>query len=231
MRSGQKKFPTHLLRSQQWHLLALVVLLALTGWYVRHDPAVLRGALWGVGTPAWLVTALLVPVVHQLYVLLVWRLELYHGRITALFGERGFLYYKAGFSLLFVLRPVSILLLAVANAGTLHLDPRLAWGLSLLLLIPTVFLFVSVKKYFGMDRAYGLDHFRPDEARRMPFVREGIFRLTPNAMYFFGFLVLWIPGLLLSSRAALLAALFSHLYIWVHYFFTERPDMKVIYGK
>ena len=86
MRSGQKKFPTHLLRSQQWHLLALVVLLALTGWYVRHDPAVLRGALW-------------------------------------------------------------------------------------------------------------------------------------------------ISGLLLSSRAALLAALFSHLCTRIHCFFTERPDMKVIYGK
>jgi len=24
-------------------------------------------------------------------------------------------------------------------------------------------------------------------------------------------------------------ALFSHLYIWVHYYFTERPDMKIIY--
>ena len=29
---------------------------------------------------------------------------------------------------------------------------------------------------------------------------------------------------------ALVVALFSHAYIWVHYFCTDRPDMKLIYG-
>jgi len=45
-----------------------------------------------------------------------------------------------------------------------------------------------------------------------------------------GLLILWIPGLVFASRAALLAALFHHLYIWVHYFTTEKPDLKRIYG-
>jgi len=49
-------------------------------------------------------------------------------------------------------------------------------------------------------------------------------------MYIFGFFILWIPGLLLLSKAALLVALFNHIYIWVHYYFTELPDIKVIYG-
>jgi len=36
---------------------------------------------------------------------------------------------------------------------------------------------------------------------------------------------------LLRSEAALVAALFNHLYIWVHFYFTELPDMKFIYGE
>ena len=32
-----------------------------------------------------------------------------------------------------------------------------------------------------------------------------------------------------ASVAALAVALFNHLYIWVHYFATERPDMQRIY--
>ena len=50
-------------------------------------------------------------------------------------------------------------------------------------------------------------------------------------MYKFVFLFLWVPGVLLQSKAALLAALFQHIYIWVHYYFTELPDIKIIYEK
>ena len=48
-------------------------------------------------------------------------------------------------------------------------------------------------------------------------------------MYTFGFLAAWIPGFMWLSSAALLSALFSHLYIWVHYYCTELPDMQHIY--
>ena len=53
---------------------------------------------------------------------------------------------------------------------------------------------------------------------------------TSNGMYVFGFFLIWFPGLWYASLAALAAALFSHLYIWVHYYCTERPDMLRIYG-
>ncbi len=61
-------------------------------------------------------------------------------------------------------------------------------------------------------------------------VREGIFKYSDNAMYVFGFMALWVPGIILQSKAALLLALFNHLYIWVHFYCTELPDMKIIYG-
>ena len=87
----------------------------------------------------------------------------------------------------------------------------------------------SIIKYFSIVRAFGIDHF--DESyRSRPLVKEGIFRFTPNAMYIFGFTLLWAPAFYFSSVAALAFAFFSHLYIWVHYFCTEKPDMERIYG-
>lgn len=79
-------------------------------------------------------------------------------------------------------------------------------------------------------RAFGADHFDPS-MRSIPFVRGGIFRFTSNAMYVFGFLLLWVPALWWASAGALCAALFNHLYIWVHYYATERPDIVRIYGR
>ena len=59
-------------------------------------------------------------------------------------------------------------------------------------------------------------------------MKKGICKYTSNSMYSFAFLTFWaIAG---ASWAALVVAAFSHLYIWVHYFCTERPDMKLIYG-
>jgi protein-S-isoprenylcysteine O-methyltransferase Ste14 len=119
--------------------------------------------------------------------------------------------------------------LAAANAGTLPLHPAAAVALSLLLALPVIYLFHSLRTYFGFKRAFGIDHFDPSYRSRA-LVRKGIFRYTPNGMYVAGLLILWIPGLLLRSQAALAVAVFSHLFIWGHYFCTEKPDMEYIYG-
>jgi protein-S-isoprenylcysteine O-methyltransferase Ste14 len=65
----------------------------------------------------------------------------------------------------------------------------------------------------------------------MPFVRQGIFRFTANGMYVYGFLMLWAIGLWWASAAALVVAAFNHAYIWVHYYATELPDIRRIYGR
>jgi len=87
----------------------------------------------------------------------------------------------------------------------------------------------SVARYFTITRAYGADHF-VDAYRAKPLIREGIFRFTSNGMYTFGLMVLYLPALWYASRPALVAAVFGHLYIWVHYFATELPDLRRIYG-
>jgi len=212
------------------HLGFLVISLLIINHVLKIDPEILTGSLWGKSTLFWLYFSLIIPVVHQYYVLICWRLELYHQTISKTFCAIGFLYYKIGFAILILLRPVSILFLAISNKNSLDIKPILSYGLCIILLIPASYLFYSVKKYFGMDRAFGIDHFKPQEANNMPIVRQGIFKYTSNGMYVFGFLILWCFGFALLSKAALLIALFNHVYIWIHYFYTEEPDMKYIYG-
>jgi len=118
--------------------------------------------------------------------------------------------FKIGFAILILLRPISISLLALSNSNTMQLDKISCYVLAAILLIPSLYLFYSVKKYFGIERAFGIDHFYPQKFKDVPIVNQGIFKYTSNGMYKYGFLILWIPGLVLQSKAAIAVALFSH---------------------
>ena len=210
------------------HLVSLLALLAVV-WWISRGESFRAGAYLGLSTPAWLTLAIAIPVAHQIFVWLSWRLELYYGYLTRLFGERGFTYYAIVFVVLFIGRLLGIIGLAIANQGNLEIAQRLLYGLAVLAAIPAIWVMVSVARYFGVTRAFGIDHFEASY-REKPLVRKGSFKYIPNSMYTLGLLVLWIPGLIWASPAALLAAGFNHTYIWAHYYFVERPDMQYIYG-
>ncbi|MCF6313303.1 MAG: hypothetical protein L3J39_12710 [Verrucomicrobiales bacterium] len=214
---------------QIWHLFSLAFLILALKLYLSNKPTLLDGMLWGINTSSWFWLALAAPIIHQVYVWLVWRFEL-HLRVFSnkLGTQQAFNLYALGFSFLFLSRLVTITLLAISSKNTLHLNPVIAYVLAALITPLVIYLFYSVKKYFTIERAYGIDHF--DKNYNQPFVKKGIFKYTNNGMYVFGLLVLYLPGLLFLSEVALLVALFNHVYIWVHYYFTERPDMLVIYG-
>ena len=216
---------------QVWHFLILLILLVAVYFYIKMDTMILKGELFGISTLIWFFLAILSPIIHQIYVVVGWRLELHNNSISKLFGNNGFKLFKWGFGILIFSRLLTIVLLAISNSYTLEANTIFLYTLAGILFIPSVYLFYSVKKYFGMDRAFGLDHFKPEEVKKEPFVKKGIFKYTSNGMYIYGFLFLWIPGLIFQSKAALLVALFNHLYIWVHYYFTELPDIKLIYRK
>jgi hypothetical protein len=219
-----------LFQYQIWHLLSLLLLLWGLYYFVGLDSNFLDGELWGLRTGTWFGLALLSPILHQLYVWLCWRLELYYQLMTRVFGKEAFKLFKIGFAVLIISRPVTLILLAISNAFTLKINAALSYGISVLLLIPGIYLMYSVKTYFGFDRAFGIDHFDPERYRNASMVKQGIFKYSSNAMYVYGFFLLWVPGILAQSKAALLIAAFNHVYIWVHYYFTEKPDMKAIYG-
>lgn len=215
---------------QGWHLVSLLVLIKGILFYLESDNA-MEGSFSGINSLNWFVLAIVVPIAHQLYVLFCWRLELYYKGLTRTFRHNAFKLFKIGFAVLIISRPLTIILLSYSNRNTIDINSSYTTVIALLLLLPVAYLFYSLKRYFGINQAFGIDHFEPEKFKNMPYVRRGIFKYTGNAMYVFGFMALWIPGIFFRSEAGLIAALFSHLYIWVHYYFTERPDMYVIYGK
>lgn len=205
-------------------------MLVLLYIFVTQDNEQLLGALWGISTQVWFWLAVAAPIVHQLYVWIVWRLELYKNSFTSRLGlQKAFNIYRVGFSILFVSRLIFITILALSSRNSLAIDPLFSYLVAATITPAVIYLFYSVKVYFTIDRAFGIDHF--DKEYNEPYVKGGIFRYTDNGMYIFGLMILYLPGLLLFSKAAMVVALFNHLYIWVHYYCTERPDMQVIYGK
>lgn len=220
---------TLVLERQTQHLVLLTLLLAGVAW-IGQGEEFRQGSYLGVSTSTWLWWSVAVPILHQVWVLVCWRLELHYQWLSRNLGDHGFRLYAIGFALFSAARFLTMIPLAVANQGTVDVDQRILNGLALLIALPTMYLFYSVARYFGFRRALGIDHFDPGY-RDKPFVRRGIFRFTRNGMYTFGFGAVWLPGLLYASQAALLSAFFSHLYIWVHYLCTESPDMRRIYGE
>lgn len=209
-----------------YSLLVIVLAVVLT---ISQIEGFLVGQFLGISTSAWFYLAIASAILHQVYVWFCWRTQLHYSLITRLFGRNGFLYYSVGFSILAIFRILLVVGLAISNKNSLHVNQLLLNSLGFIIAIPAVYLFYSVKRYFTFKRALGIDHF-DQSYRHKPLVREGIFRFSSNSMYTFGLLILWIPGLFFASDAALLSALFNHSYIWVHYYSTERPDMRRIYG-
>lgn len=115
------------------------------------------------------------------------------------------------------------------DGGSLKLDVLPQTIVTAVLVALGTYAAYSVKRYFGFVRAAGVDHFDP-RYREMPLVKEGIFRFTNNGMYFYAFLLFWAIAVGFNSTAALTIAAFSHAYIWVHFYATERPDMNFIYA-
>lgn len=225
-----------LILERQWiHAVILVLLIFLMILFTNFDRMQV-GSLWELTTVQWYWIAVLIPILHQVFVWFCWRTQLHANLLSRIFGDYDFTVYTIGFSIFGISRVLSVFILAISNRGTLPGDPTLFGILAILALIPALYLFYSVKRYFGFKRALGIDHF-DESCRNLPLVPHrdangtgGIFRFTSNGMYIYGFLLLWAIALWHASFAALCAALFNHMYIWVHYYTTELPDMKKIYG-
>lgn len=166
-----------------------------------------------------------IPIIHQVFVWLAWRSQL-NSRTNS--KTLGFKTYLVLFFALLIGRVITFLLLAWSDFGSLgmNLVPRVI--VSIACALPGFYTIYSVKYYFGFARAAGADHFDP-KYRKMPLITKGIFKYSSNSMYVFGFLLFWAIALVFDSQSALVTSAFSHAYIWVHYYATERPDMNYLY--
>jgi len=210
------------------HFAALAVLLSAV-YGLRHVPGFEQGSFLDIPTSSWAIFAIANAVIHQVFVWLCWRAELHGHLLTKWFGRKAFGLYAALFTILFVLRPLLLFALGWANRGSLNINMWFGYAVSALMFFCVIYLMYSIIHYFSFSRAFGIDHFDP-QYRNAPLIRQGIFRWSPNAMYVFGFAAIWIPAFLFQSVTALIVAAFSHAYIWVHYYATEKPDMTRIYG-
>lgn len=218
-----------ILHRQGYHLLGYVILGALLWLAVRRFSDDV-GFFVGVSTVQWLLLSWFVAGLFQGWVALFWRLELYGSHVSAVFGRRSFTVHRVGFVLLGSLRLLAVIPISLSSTHTIqfpffaHLllivatTPFILWGLW------------SVLFHFGVNRAFGQDHFAA-EYRSRTLEQRGIFRYVRNSMYTVVLLALYHPGLLLESRLGLVAAAAHHALVWVHYYCTELPDMREIYGK
>src|SRR5215471_4463341 len=227
MKKGLKLPTRFVFEGQLQHIMLLAVLIP-GAWYLA-SPA-LNGTAWlGVPDTSWFYAVICIAVIQQIVGWFVFRTQLVFSLFSRLFGKYDMVVWGMIFFPLLLLRPLLTLGLGIADSGSLGQLRGLQIIMGIILLAPALYTGWSIGKYFGITRALGGDHFR-QQYREMPLTKAGAFRYSSNAMYTFGFLLLWAIALLTGSRSALVAALFQHAYIWVHMYCTEEPDMRIIYG-
>ncbi len=216
-----------ILEGQPQHL-GLIVFLSL-GATSLLMPSPDSHHLLGLQAHQWATVSIGLAIAHQVIVAFVFRLQLHRNLVTRMHGENDIAIWTRIFMPLLVARPVSILITGLADDVPIGTPTWLNWTFGLLFLAVAVYGMQSVLRHFTIRRAVGGDHFR-EEIAAMPLVTEGIFKYTSNAMYGPIFLGLWGIALICDSWNALVVAVFQHVYIWVHYYCTEKPDMEWIYG-
>ena len=210
-------------KHQIWHLGGTIILFYIAAQFVDLNNNI--NTFLGVSALNWFIIAMSIPLIHQAYVWICWRSELCWQSISNTIGFKG---YVIIFFILIISR-LSAIILCFVDYGSLYKPGFLAWVLSIILFIPGVYTMYSVKKYFGFVRAAGADHFDP-KYRDMPFGKRGIFKWSPNAMYFFAIGIPFAFAVATGSKSMFVVAIYTYIAIWLHYFCTEKEDFKVIYG-
>lgn len=216
----------YLVNGQLRHLLMAVLMSA--GALRLAESSLNTGSFMGLTDQSWMYLMIAGVLSHQLIVALVFRTQLVYRVLSRIFGSLDLLVWGCIFLPLLALRLLTLVGLSRASDVGIGIPRWISLPLGLLLLVPGLYTLWSVFRHFGLRRALGGDHFRR-HFLNMPMVRAGIFRFSSNAMYSFAFLLLWALALLMDSRAALAGAAFQHAYIWVHWYCTEEPDMRLLY--
>ena len=220
----------------RWHFfvrqpLHLILLVALCGglWLSSLTPGFQVSHSWNISVPAVVVVSVVAGALHHLWVLVFWRLELGFSAVSRRLGRWGFILYSAGFVVLITARFVSVLYLAPLNGGTLPIPTGIRLAAVGIIAVFNAWGMYSVLRFFGVRRAFGLDHFDAS-VRQSGLVKRGAYRYCGNVMYLMIVPAFLVPCLLWGSVASLACGLFHCLFVWAHYLCTERPDMALIYG-
>ena len=211
-------------KGQIWHLGGTIILFYIGFQFVDLESN--TNSFFGFNALNWFLIAMFMPLIHQIYVWICWRSELCWKSVSNTIGFKG---YVILFFILIISR-LSAIVLCFVDYGSLYKPSVIAWIISIIIFIPGAYTMYSVKKYFGFLRAAGADHFY-QKYRDMPFEKRGIFKWTPNAMYVFAIGIPFAFAIATGSKSMFIVAIYTYISIWLHYYFTEKEDFKVIYGK
>ena len=142
-----------ILEKQAYHFLAILILAAGVWFAARGE--ILEGSWLGLSTRVWLILSVLFPVLHQIYVVICWRGELYYGWLSKILGEKAFTFWGFGFMILFLARPITVFALGIANRGTMAIPLWINLPLIGICLAVVAYMGYSFVKYFGVERALG----------------------------------------------------------------------------
>jgi len=210
-------------RHQIWHLGGTIILFYIGVQFVDLESN--TNTFLGISALSWFMIAMSIPLIHQAYVWICWRSELCWKSVSNTIGFKG---YVIIFFILIISR-LSAIVLCFVDYGSLYAPGWFARILAIIIFIPGAYTMYSIKKYFGFLRAAGADHFDP-KYRDMPFEKRGIFKWTPNAMYVFAIGIPFAFATATGSQSMFIVAIYTYISIWLHYFFTEKEDFKIIYG-
>lgn len=216
------------LERQGYQLLAYVLLGGILAAATLQAPET-HGRAWGLTTGALVALSWLLAGIFQFGAALVWRLQLHHGAISARFGRWGFVVFRIVFPLIVGTRMLLVIPIAQSAPNTLPIHPVVFWVLVLGPMPLILWACHSVAFYFGFTRATGADHFDASYCSKTLETR-GIFKYVRHPMYAVILLLLYHPGLYYESLLGLIAAACHHAFVWCHYYCTEKPDMREIYG-
>ena len=210
-------------KNQIWHIGGTIIL-----FYIGSQFADLNNntnTFVSISALSWFMIAMSIPLIHQAYVWICWRSELCWKSIS---NTIGFTAYVIIFFVLIISR-LSAVVLCFVDYGSLYTPGWFAWSLAIIIFVPGAYTMYSVKKYFGFLRAAGADHF-DTKYRNMPFEKRGIFKWTPNALYVFAIAIPFAFATATGSKSMFIVAIYTYISIWLHYYFTEKEDFKIIYG-
>lgn len=143
---------------QLWHFAALIILIPIT--YAFAAPVLGEGTWLGIEDRSWFWLAVGFPVLHQIIVWIVFRLQMGWATLTKIFGRADLFIWGLIFLPFLLLRLVSLVGLAKSTQSSLDLPRPVALALAIGLLLAALYTIWSVFRYFGLVRAMVGDHFR-----------------------------------------------------------------------
>lgn len=205
---------------QHYHLLGNIALITITHLIIS--------ALFTLTPLENLVRNItfIIHLAHVIFIWIGWRFELHLKLLTRIFKRQALPIFSLIYQLMVLARLISILWLSILTMSSVQFAPMFHL-ISVLVTLGVIFVaFYSIVKYFGIERSAGGDHFH-EKFRYLE--KRGLFRYFDNVMYVFGSLGFILPGLIFQSGPGLVCGWYHYLGIWLHYFCTEKPDMKIIY--